>query len=70
MMWEVLNSTKSMYVNSLAFVRVKGGKSEFLRVDTYVRQECTIFLWFFNVYMDAVMKEMKMGMGRRGVRFL
>ena len=25
--------------------------------------------WFFNVYMDAVMKEVKMGMGRRGVRF-
>ena len=25
---------------------------------------------FFNVYMDAVMKELKMGMGRRGVRFL
>ena len=26
--------------------------------------------WLFNVYMDAVMKEVKMGMGRRGVRFL
>ena len=27
--------------------------------------------WFFNVYMDAVMKEMKMGMwmGRKGLRF-
>ena len=26
--------------------------------------------WFFNVYIDAVMKELKMGMGRRGgVRF-
>ena len=25
--------------------------------------------WLFNVYMDAVMKEVKMGMGRRGVRF-
>ena len=23
----------------------------------------------FNVYMDVVMKEMKMGRGRRGVRF-
>ena len=22
--------------------------------------------WVFNVYMDAVMKELKMGMGRRG----
>ena len=25
--------------------------------------------WLFDVYMDAVMKEVKMGMGRRGVRF-
>ena len=26
--------------------------------------------WLFNVYMDGVMKEVKMGIGRRGVRFL
>ena len=26
--------------------------------------------WLFNVYMDGVMKEVKMGMGRRGVRSL
>ena len=26
--------------------------------------------WLFNVYMDGVMKEVKMGMGRRGVSFL
>ena len=26
--------------------------------------------WLFNVYMDAVVKEMKMRMRRRGVRFL
>ena len=24
--------------------------------------------WLFNVYMDVVMKEMKIGMGRRGGR--
>ena len=27
-------------------------------------------LWLFNVYMDAVMNKVKMGMGRRGVSFL
>ena len=27
-------------------------------------------LWLFNVYMDGVIKELKMGMGRRGVIFL
>ena len=26
--------------------------------------------WLFNLYMYAVMKEMKMGMGKRGVIFL
>ena len=26
-------------------------------------------LWLFIVYMDGVMNEMKMGMGRRGVSF-
>ena len=25
--------------------------------------------WLFNVHMNAVMKDVKMGMGRRGVRF-
>ena len=25
--------------------------------------------WLFNIYMDGVMKEVKMEMGRRGVRF-
>ena len=27
-------------------------------------------LWLFNVYMDAVMKEVNKGMGRREVRFM
>ena len=26
--------------------------------------------WLFNVYMNAVMKEMKMGMGKMGVKFM
>ena len=26
--------------------------------------------WLFNVYMDVVMKEVKMSMGRRGGKFL
>ena len=26
--------------------------------------------WLLNVYMDGVMKEVKIGMGRRGVSFL
>ena len=27
-------------------------------------------LWMFNLYMDGVMREVKVAMGRKGVRFL
>ena len=29
-----------------------------------------MFPWFFNVYVDAVMEEVKIGLGRMGVRLL
>ena len=45
---------------------MKRGESECFRIDSGVRQVCIMFSWLFNVYMDAVMKEVKMGMGRRG----
>ena len=38
--------------------------------DGGVKQGCIMFPWLFNVYIDAVMKEMKMGMWKMGVRFL
>ena len=37
---KLLNRTKSLYFNSLAFVRVKGGDSGCFRVDSGVRQDC------------------------------
>ena len=58
-----------MYVDSVACVRVKGGVSEQFRIDSRMRQGCIMFPWVFNVYMDVVMKDVKMGMERRGVRF-
>ena len=58
-----------MYINSLADVRVKGYESECFRIDTGVRQGCIMYPWLFNVYMVPVMKEVKMRMGRKGVRF-
>ena len=54
-------SIKSIYVNSLECVRVKGGESECFRID------CSIMSpWLVNVYLDAVMQEVKLGMRRRG----
>ena len=39
---KLLNGIKSMYVKSLACVRVKGGESECFRIDSDVRQECIL----------------------------
>ena len=62
---KVLNGIRSMYVNSVACVRVKEGESEGFRIDSGVRQGCIMCPWFFNMYMGTVMKEVKMGMERR-----
>ena len=40
---KLLNGTKSMYVNSLACVRVKGGESECFRINSGMRQGCIMF---------------------------
>ena len=67
---KLLSRIKNMYVDSSACVRVKGGESERFRINNGVRQGCIIPLLLFKVYMDGVMKYLKMGMGRQGVRFL
>ena len=63
---KLLSGIKSTYVDSLAYFREKGGESHRFRIDSWVRQECIMSLWLFNVYMDVVMK-VKMRIGRRGV---
>ena len=49
-----------MYVN-LTCVIVKGIKNTCFRINSDVRQGCIMSPSLFNVYMDAVMKEVKMG---------
>ena len=65
-----MSAIKSMYVDSSTCVRVKGGESERFRIDSWVRQGCIMFPWLFNIFMNGVMMEVKMRMGRRGVRCL
>ena len=65
---KLLSGIKSMYVDSSACVRVKVGQSDQFRIDSGVRQGCIMSLWLFNVYMDGVIKVVKMGMGMRGGR--
>ena len=50
---KLLNGIKSLYVNSLACVRVKGSESECFWINGGVRQECIMSPWLFNVYMDT-----------------
>ena len=45
-----------MYVGSSAYVRVNGDESEWFRIDSGVRQGCTMSPWLFNIYIDGVMK--------------
>ena len=54
---KLLAGIKSMYVDSLACVRVKGDESRRFRIDSGVRQVYIMSPWLFNVHMDAVMKE-------------
>ena len=61
-----MSGIKSMYVDSSACVTVKGNESEWFRIDIGVRQRFIMSPWLFIVYMDGVMKEVKMGMGRMG----
>ena len=63
---KLLSGFRSMHVDSSACIKVKGGESERFRIDTGVRQGCIISPWLFNVYMDAVMKGVKMGDGKEG----
>ena len=67
---KLLSGIKSMYVDSSGSVIMKGGQSERIRIDSRVRQGCIMSPLLFNVYIGGVMKEVKMGMGRRGVTFL
>ena len=65
---KLLNGIKTMYVDSLACDGAKGSEIECFRIDSSVRQRLFLSPWPFNVYMDAWVKEMKIGMGRRGLR--
>ena len=66
---KLLNGIKSIYVNSLACVKVKGDGNECFRIDNGVRQGCIMIPWLFHVHMNAVIKEVKIEMWRSRVRF-
>ena len=59
-----MNVVKTIYVNRQACVGIKSRESEFFKIDSGMRQGCIMSPLLFNVYMDTVMKEVKMGEGR------
>ena len=56
---KLLNNIKRIYVNSLACVRIKRGENKCFRIYSGMRQSCIMSPQALNVYMDAVMKELK-----------
>ena len=67
---KLLSGIKSMYLDSSACVIVKWGESKQFSIDSGVKQRCIRSPSWFNVHLDGVMKEVKMGIGRRGKKFL
>ena len=49
---KIWSGIKSLYVDSSACARIKGGESEQFRIDSGVKQGCIMSLWLFNVYME------------------
>ena len=47
-----LKGVISMCVNTLPYVKIKGGQSVPFRVDSGIKEVCVRLLWFFKVYMD------------------
>ena len=62
----LLSGIKRMYVDSLACVRVKVCESERFRIYRGLRQGCIMSPWLLNVYVDGMMKEVKMGDEKEG----
>ena len=63
---KLFSGVKSMYVDRSACVKVKEGESEWYGIDSGVRPRCIMSPRLFNIYMNGVMKEVKMGMGESG----
>ena len=63
----VLRGIQSFYEGSTACVRVGSDMSESFDVTVGLRQGCVMSPWLFNVYMDGVVREVKMRTLGRGL---
>ncbi len=58
---KLLSAIKSFYEEASACVRISGETSEQFEIKVGLRQGCVMSPWLFNIYMDGVMREMKIG---------
>ena len=56
---KLLTAVKSFYMESRACVRVGDGESEWFAVEVGLRQGCVMSPWLFNIFIDGVVREMK-----------
>ena len=59
-----LKGIKSIYANTLIYVRLKWNFGGCSRVGSGTRKGCIMSHWVYDVCMDTVMEEVKMEMGR------
>ena len=59
-----------MYICSKACVRVGNEVSEWFPVRVGLRQECVMLPWLFNLYTDAVVREVNARVFGRGLKLV
>ena len=64
---QLLKAVQSLYEKSGACVRVCREEGEWFEVGVGLRQGCVMSPWLFNLFMDAVMKEVREKEGDVGV---
>ncbi len=65
---QLLVGIRFFYENANTSVRVNGELSESFSVEVGVRQGCVMSPWLFSLYMDACIREMKLGVWGLGAK--
>lgn len=55
----MLEAIQAFYKDSKAIVRIEGEESASFEINVEVRQGCLMSPWLFIVYMDIVVKELR-----------
>ena len=65
-----MKAVQSLYVDSMARVRVWNDVSEWFLVNIGMRQSCVMSPWLLSAHMDGVVQEMNVRVLRRGQELL